>query len=152
MTSVSTYQRRSPKTSPRSAANTPNWQVNEDATRMIVTTSAYGTFSSVGLRRPVAPVVLGPHREEMANSPAKNISSLDSQTIVPTLTRFGRFSEWMRALMEGAAVVTRALWPPTNFYSLSGSSACRVTGRPRATTAPVVQHRAGPAARSSRVP
>ena len=40
--------------------------------------------------------------------------------IVPTLTRFGRFSEWMRALMVGAAVVTRALWPPTNFYSLSG--------------------------------
>ena len=29
--------------------------------------------------------------------------------MVPTLTRFGRFSEWMRALMLGAAVVTRAL-------------------------------------------
>jgi hypothetical protein len=27
----------------------------------------------------------------------------------------------MRALMLGAAVVTPALWPPTNFYSLSGS-------------------------------
>ena len=46
--SVNRYQRRSPNTSPRSAANTPNWQVNEEATRMIVTTSAYGTFSSVG--------------------------------------------------------------------------------------------------------
>ena len=46
--SVTRYQRRSPKTSPRSAANTPNWQVNDDATRMIVTTRAYGTFSSVG--------------------------------------------------------------------------------------------------------
>ena len=31
----------------------------------------------------------------MENSPAKNISSLDSQTIVPMLTRFGRFSELM---------------------------------------------------------
>jgi hypothetical protein len=41
--------------------------------------------------------------------------------MVPTLTRLGRFSEWMRALMLGAAVVTPALWPPTNFYSLSGS-------------------------------
>ncbi len=30
------YQRRSAKTSPFSAANTPNWQVTEDATRMIV--------------------------------------------------------------------------------------------------------------------
>ena len=29
--SVSMYQRRSAKTSPRSAANTPNWQVNDDA-------------------------------------------------------------------------------------------------------------------------
>ena len=48
MTSVSRYQRRRPKTSPRSAANTPNWHVNDDATRMIVTTSAYGTLSSVG--------------------------------------------------------------------------------------------------------
>jgi hypothetical protein len=28
---------------------------------------------------------------------------------VPMLTRFGRFSEWIRALMLGAAVVTRAL-------------------------------------------
>ena len=40
MTRVSRYQRRSPNTSPRSAANTPNWQVNDDATRTIVTTSA----------------------------------------------------------------------------------------------------------------
>ncbi|GAA1892665.1 hypothetical protein GCM10009773_20980 [Williamsia serinedens] len=29
----------------------------------------------------------------IANRPAKNISSLDSQTIVPTLTMLGRFSE-----------------------------------------------------------
>ncbi|MGD9526809.1 MAG: hypothetical protein AB7V44_08460 [Pseudonocardia sp.] len=36
------------------------------------------------------------------------------------LTMFGRFSEWMRALMVGAAVVTGALLPVTNFYGLSG--------------------------------
>ena len=29
--------------------------------------------------------------------------------MVPMLTRFGRFSEWIRALMLGAAVVTGAL-------------------------------------------
>jgi hypothetical protein len=44
-----------------------------------------------------------------ANSPAKNISSLDSQMMVPMLTMFGRFNEWIRALMVGAAVVTVAL-------------------------------------------
>jgi hypothetical protein len=32
----------------------------------------------------------------MANRPAKNMSSLDSHTMVPTLTMFGRFSEWTR--------------------------------------------------------
>jgi hypothetical protein len=42
----------------------------------------------------------------MAKSPAKNMSSLDSQTIVPTLTMFGRFSECTRWPVEGAAVVT----------------------------------------------
>jgi hypothetical protein len=29
----------------------------------------------------------------MANKPAKNISSLESQTMVPTLTEFGRVNE-----------------------------------------------------------
>ena len=45
----------------------------------------------------------------IANRAAKNISSLDSHTMVPTLTMFGRVSEWIRALMVGAAVVTVAL-------------------------------------------
>ncbi|GAB3876327.1 hypothetical protein GCM10029964_022830 [Kibdelosporangium lantanae] len=47
--------------------------------------------------------------KNMANSPAKNISSLDSHTIVPTLTMFGRFSECTRELIEGDAVVTRRI-------------------------------------------
>ncbi len=34
-----TYHRRSPNTSPRSAANTPIWQVNDDA----ISTSVTGT-------------------------------------------------------------------------------------------------------------
>ena len=42
------YHKRNLNTSPRSAANTPNWQVNEDAIKMIVKVSAYGRFSSVG--------------------------------------------------------------------------------------------------------
>ena len=36
---VITYQRRSPNTSPLSAANTPIWQVNDDA----ISTSVTGT-------------------------------------------------------------------------------------------------------------
>ena len=43
----------------------------------------------------------------IANSPAKNISSLDSQMMVPTLTMLGRVSEWTRPLSK-AVVVTAA--------------------------------------------
>src|SRR3954471_10333620 len=50
----------------------------------------------------------------MANRPAKNISSLDSHTMVPTLTMFGRVSECtlLDSKLGAAAVeVTQALWP-----------------------------------------
>ncbi|GAB2840100.1 hypothetical protein GCM10027200_45260 [Lentzea nigeriaca] len=47
--------------------------------------------------------------KNMAKRPAKNMSSLDSQTIVPTLTMFGRFSECTRWPIEGAAVVTGSI-------------------------------------------
>ncbi|GAA4751474.1 hypothetical protein GCM10023328_38080 [Modestobacter marinus] len=50
----------------------------------------------------------------MANRPAKNISSLASQTIVPTLTMFGRVRECTRevskVLLATGAVVTRSSW------------------------------------------
>src|SRR4051794_14996895 len=53
----------------------------------------------------------------IANKPAKNISSLDSHTMVPTLTMFGRVSECtlLDSKLGVAAVdVTTALWrvPP----------------------------------------
>src|SRR4051794_26917857 len=50
----------------------------------------------------------------MANRPAKNISSLESQTMVPTLTMFGRVSECtlLDSNVGAAAVeVTHALCP-----------------------------------------
>src|SRR3954454_11232048 len=50
----------------------------------------------------------------IANRPAKNINSLDSHTMVPTLTTFGRVSEctWLDSKLGAAAVeVTQALWP-----------------------------------------
>src|SRR5919202_6041372 len=75
----------------RSAANTPIWHQIELATRLIVLAAEKGMFSFAGSV---------PHRsgrtarivKYIANSPAKNISSLDSHTIVPTCTRFGRFT------------------------------------------------------------
>jgi hypothetical protein len=41
----------------------------------------------------------------IANRPAKNINSLDSHTIVPTLTMFGRVSEWILLPKPDAAAV-----------------------------------------------
>ncbi|GIJ21317.1 hypothetical protein Vlu01_19410 [Micromonospora lutea] len=49
----------------------------------------------------------------IANSAAKNMSSLESQTIVPTLTMLGRVREWIRLLSMAGAAVTRSLWPLT---------------------------------------
>src|SRR6516164_11188871 len=42
----------------------------------------------------------------IANRPAKNISSLESQTMVPTLTMFGRFSECTRDVIAVPEVPT----------------------------------------------
>ncbi len=86
------YQRRRPNTSPRSAANTPIWQVNDDAISTSVTGTARARFSSVG-GGGQSPWACARAVKYIANSPAKNISSLESHTMVPTLTIFGRFSE-----------------------------------------------------------
>jgi hypothetical protein len=47
----------------------------------------------------------------MANNAAKNMSSLESHTIVPTLTMFGRVREWILLLSMAEAAVTRSLLP-----------------------------------------
>src|SRR5690242_1297047 len=65
--------------------------------------------------------------KNMAKRPAKNISSLDSQTMVPTLTMFGRFSECTRWLMLGAAVVTRRIMSCEPRPGLVGSRIVWVT-------------------------
>src|SRR3954454_4961411 len=88
MKKVRMYQKRNPATSPRSAANTPSWQVTLDRTRTIVngaavlrsrTTPGAGQCGSLTDRTV----------KYMANSAAKNMSSLESQTMVPTLTTLG---------------------------------------------------------------
>ncbi|GAA3812707.1 hypothetical protein GCM10022380_33120 [Amycolatopsis tucumanensis] len=63
--------------------------------------------------------------KNIANSPAKNMSSLESHTIVPTLTMFGRFSECTRWLMVGAAVVTGRIMSPCEATCLVGSGTPR---------------------------
>src|SRR3954454_10567535 len=92
---------------PRSAAKTPSWQVREESTRIVVLTAAKGTFSfsvftdhSSGLTERIV--------KYDAKSAAKNISSLESQMIVPTLTMLGR--SWCPWRREAGIVVAVATW------------------------------------------
>jgi hypothetical protein len=78
----------------------------------------------------------------MANSPAKNISSLESQMIVPTLTMFGRVRECTRevskALLATGAAVTGSSWHRWGVVTTAGAMSWRqrdqvvtlVTGMP----------------------
>ena len=70
----------------------------------------------------------------MPNRPAKNISSLASHTITPTLTMFGRFSVWILALIAegpGGAGRSRHRWimdcrrPIMRLRAALGRVACR---------------------------
>src|SRR5690349_8261390 len=64
--------------------------------------------------------------KNMANGPAKNMSSLDSQMMVPTLTMLGLFSVCMRWLIECAPAVTRRIMSCDNAPRPIGSTARRV--------------------------
>src|ERR1700712_708073 len=96
---------------------------------MMVKTVAYGTASSGG-GGGHAPVARAREVKYMANSPAKNISSLASQTIVPTLTMFGRVRECTRevskVLLATGAVVTGASWHRDSSPTTRGAWAWRV--------------------------
>src|SRR4051812_44254987 len=65
----------------------------------------------------------------MANRPAKNISSLASQMIVPTLTMFGRVRECTRevskVLLATGAVVTGSSWHRDRVLTTWGGRARR---------------------------
>ncbi|GAA5184058.1 hypothetical protein GCM10023322_24690 [Rugosimonospora acidiphila] len=58
----------------------------------------------------------------IANKAAKNMSSLESQTIVPTLTMLGLVREWIRLFSIAEAAVTRSLLPPSRNGSRPGRS------------------------------
>ncbi|GAB3150361.1 hypothetical protein GCM10027290_37840 [Micromonospora sonneratiae] len=66
----------------------------------------------------------------IANNAAKNMSSLESHTIVPTLTMFGRVSEWIRLLSMAEAAVTRSLLPATGLAGRRGAKWPCIEGRP----------------------
>src|SRR3712207_4575500 len=91
---------------------------------MSVKNSAYGRFSSVGSGGQPS-VARARAVKYMANSPAKNISSLESQTIVPTLTMFGLVRECTRevskALLATGAVVTGSSWHRHRSVTTSGA-------------------------------
>ena len=101
--------RRRSLTSPRSAANTPSWQVTDDKTNTVVLMLANGMFSSsVSLAQSSGFTAL--RVKYMAKSAAKNMSSLDSHTMVPIDTMLGRFAGAC-AYAEGAvAVATGRVW------------------------------------------
>src|SRR5215469_48364 len=86
---------------PRSTAKTPIWQVTLDATSTRVFAVASGrSRSAIGQCKPW-PISTERIVKYIANSAAKNISSLDSQIMVPTLTRFG-----LLAGLRGTGVVS----------------------------------------------
>src|SRR5215472_14410260 len=89
---------------PRSTANTPIWQVTLDNTRTVVLVAPSGRFRlAIGHGRPW-PLSTERIVKYIANSAAKNMSSLDNQMMVPTLTRFG-----LLAGVRGTASVTDAV-------------------------------------------
>src|SRR5690349_13782664 len=91
-----------------SAFQTPSWHQTELTTRTSVLTLEKGTFSFSG------PVTHCSGATDLivkyiANSPAKNISSLDSQTIVPTEAMFGRLTTaCVGAVSTADAVATQS--------------------------------------------
>src|SRR3954447_17573942 len=88
----------------RSAANTPIWQVTLDISRMKVLAEAYGMSKWASGHGPPSPLVTDRIVKYIANSAAKNMSSDDSHTIVPTLTRLGRLA-WDRGAVSVAVAV-----------------------------------------------
>src|ERR1700761_8220310 len=94
---------------PRSTANTPIWQVTDDSTRTVVLVEPSGMLRwAMGQGRPW-PLSTERIVKYIANSAAKNISSLDNQMMVPTLTRFGRLAGVRGTGSVRDAVATNAI-------------------------------------------
>src|SRR5579863_2595086 len=115
----STYHSRRPQLSgwkidlvrliwPRSTANTPIWHVTLDSSSTVVFTEPSAmSRCAPGQARPW-PLSTDLIVKYIANSAAKNISSEDSQTMVPTLTRLGLLAG-ERGVVCAVAVATKQL-------------------------------------------
>ncbi|GAA2185109.1 hypothetical protein GCM10009848_13530 [Micromonospora lupini] len=72
----------------------------------------------------------------IAKSAAKNMSSLESHTIVPTLTMLGRVKEWIRLLSMAGAAVTPSLLPLTGAGDQRGGKPAPSVARPSGSGSP----------------
>src|SRR5262249_37837476 len=140
MKNVSTYHSRRPHRAglkmlpvrliwPRSTANTPIWQVTLDSSRTVVLIVPRVRLRSAPGQG--SPWLLSTERmvKYIANSAAKNMSSDDSQTMVPTLTRFGRLVGDRGGVCVADAVATRVIIT-TSRRRASRDPPCRGLGTP----------------------
>src|ERR1700729_4087107 len=93
---------------PRSTANTPIWQVTLDSSRTVVFTDPSAMSRCAPGQGSDEPLSTDLMVKYIANRAAKNISSEDSQMMVPTLTRFGLLAG-VRGAVSTVAVVTKQL-------------------------------------------
>src|SRR6202000_8352 len=96
-------------------------------TRITVNGNEYLMSSSAGGGGQTGEVLWAFTVKNMAKRPAKNMSSVDSQMIVPTLTMLGRFHVWTRWPIVGAAVVTRRIIACCHHAGRMGSTVGSVT-------------------------
>src|SRR5580704_6368833 len=93
---------------PRSTANTPIWQVTLDSSSTVVLTDPSAMSRCAPGHGSPWPLSTDLMVKYIANRAAKNISSEESQMMVPTLTRFGLLAG-VRGLVWTVAVATRPL-------------------------------------------
>src|SRR5690606_4853813 len=104
------------ETRPSSALNTPIWHQMEEITRIVVLTRAKGTLS-IAVRSSHKSVETARMVKYMAKRPAKNMISLPSHTMVPTMVMLGRVAgPWVTSTGRSGApavavvvIATRAI-------------------------------------------
>src|SRR5579862_9311766 len=97
---------------PRSTANTPIWQVTLDSSRTVVLTDPSAMSRCAPGHGSDWPLSTDLMVKYIANRAAKNISSEESQMMVPTLTRFGLLAGVLGAVSTVAVVTKQLLRQP----------------------------------------
>src|SRR5437667_8635057 len=120
MKNVSTYHSRRPHRAglktlpvrliwPRSTANTPIWQVTLESSSTVVLIEPSVRFRCAPGQGSPWPLSTERMVKYIANNAAKNMSSEDSHTMVPTLTRFGLLAGERGGVFVADAVATKAI-------------------------------------------